>query len=141
MPARYRVHDTNVAWRVADDEAVVLHTDSSAYFGLNQVGTLLWVQLAEHPMTLDQVTAWARNSFRDAPAGLPKEVSTFIDDLLERNLIESEESTDTAGPHPAPDPTAPRPAPDLTERSELPPWEPPAVERFGELEKLILSGE
>jgi hypothetical protein len=132
MPTRYRVHDSNVAWRVADDEAVVLHTDSSAYFGLNQVGTLLWVRLAEHPMTLEQVTAWARNSFHDAPAGLSKELSTFIDDLLELNLIEGEDSTEAAAPRPAPGPTAP---------SELPRWDPPAVERFGELEKLILSGE
>jgi hypothetical protein len=132
MPTRFRVHDTNVAWRVADDEAVVLHSDSSAYFGLNQVGTLLWVQLAEHPMTLDQVSAWARSAFRDTPADLPDSVAKFIDDLLELDLIEREESTNGAAPGQALEAAKP---------AVLPPWEPPALERFGELEKLILSGE
>ena len=132
IPTRYRVDDANVAWRIADDEAVLLHADSSAYFGLNQTGTLLWAQLAEHPMTLEQLTTSARHFFPDAPAGLPGEISTFIDQLRELDLIECEESTEAA---------APRPAPKPTKGTKAPPWEAPAVERFGELEKLILSGE
>lgn len=132
MATRYRVHDTNVAWRVADDEAVVLHADSSAYYGLNQIGTLLWVQLAEHPMTLEQLSAWAESFFPAAPPSLPAEVSAFVQGLLELNLIEGEEIADAGEPG-----TTLRAA----EGSEPPLWEAPTVERFGELEKLILSGE
>jgi len=128
FPKHYRVVDANVAWRVADKEAVLLHADSSAYFGLNQTGTLLWAQLAEHPLTLDQLTTWAQTRFPDAPAGLPGEIAAFVDRLVEHDLLESAE---TAGA------SAPRP----TAGEETPPWEAPAVERFGELEKLILSGE
>ncbi|HVT40172.1 MAG TPA: PqqD family protein [Gemmatimonadaceae bacterium] len=131
MPTRYRVDDNNVAWRIADDEAVLLHADSSGYFGLNRVGTLLWIRLAEHPMTLEQITAGAQGSFLAAPAGLPQEVSTFINQLLEFNLIEPDESGSVAARHTVQE---------ATNGSALP-WEPPTVERFGELEKLILSGE
>lgn len=132
MPTSFRVDDTNVAWRVADDEAVVLHADSSAYFGLNPTGTLLWAQLAEHSMTLEQLTAWAGSGFPDAPADLAEVMSGFLDELLELNLIEGTESTD---------PAASPAALEATMVGEVPSWETPAVERFGDLEKLILSGE
>jgi hypothetical protein len=124
----YRVVDANVAWRIADREAVLLHADSSAYFGLNQTGTLLWALLAERPLTLDQLTTWARSRFPDAPADLPREIAAFVDRLVEHDLLESTEAAESSTPHAA-------------AGEETPPWEAPAVERFGELEKLILSGE
>jgi len=124
----YRVVDENVAWRVADQEAVLLHADSSAYFGLNQTGTLLWAQLAERPLTLDQLTGWARSRFLDAPAGVRDEIAAFVDSLAEHDLLES---TDTEAAT----------APPTAAGEETPPWESPTLERFGELEKLILSGE
>lgn len=125
----YRVIDANVAWRVVDEEAVLLHADSSAYFGLNQTGTLLWAKLAEHPMTLDQLTSWARKSFSEAPADLAGEVSAFVDELLDLELVESTDAV------------VPSTAAEATNGTKAPAWERPAVERFGELEKLILSGE
>lgn len=125
----YRVIDANVAWRVVDEEAVLLHADSSAYFGLNQTGTLLWAKLAQQPMTLDQLTSWARKKFSEVPADLPGEVSAFVDELLELELVEG---TDAVAP-----PTST----EATNGAAAPTWERPAVERFGELEKLILSGE
>lgn len=120
-----------MAWRVVDEEAVLLHADSSAYFGLNKTGTLLWTKLAGHPMTLDQLATWARETFADAPADVPGEISAFIDELLELELVESTET----------DQAAPSPDTQATNGSKTPDWERPAVERFGELEKLILSGE
>ena len=127
-PKHYRVVDANVAWRVADKEAVLLHADSSAYFGLNQTGTLLWALLAEHPLTLDQLTIWARSRFPDAPAGLPGEIAAFVDRLLEHDLLGTAETAEASAPR-------------AVAGEETPPWESPTLERFGELEKLILSGE
>lgn len=120
---------------MADDEAVLLQADSSAYFGLNQSGTRLWAELAERPMTLEQLAAWARAVFPDAPPadGLTAEISAFLDELGELNLLRCEE-----GPGAVP---TPRSEAATGESPSPPPWEAPAVERFGELEKLILSGE
>jgi hypothetical protein len=125
----YRVIDANVAWRVVDEEAVLLHADSSAYFGLNQTGTLLWAKLAQQPMTLDQLDSWARKKFSGAPADVRGEVSAFIDELVELELVESTDSV------------VPGTSAEATNGTMAPVWERPAVERFGELEKLILSGE
>lgn len=132
IPKLFRVVESDVAWRVADDEAVLLHADSSAYFGLNQTGTQLWAQLAERPMSLAQLTRWAQERFPDAPTGLQGEISAFIDQLLEPNLIESTEGAEAG---------APLPGGDASGAGSASRWETPEVERFGELEKLILSGE
>lgn len=119
-----------MAWRVADTEAVLLHADSSAYFGLNRSATRLWATLAEQPLTEAQLTAWARQAFLDPPPGLPAEVSAFLERLVELRLVERVEPEAAGAPNPL---AGQQPAPEA--------WEAPAVELFGELEKLILSGE
>jgi len=126
------VIDANVAWRVVDEEAVLLHAENSSYFGLNQTATILWARLAEHPMTAAQLTDWARKHFSETPASLPDEVSAFLDELVELRLVEGAEANQAAGSAGIA----------TTEPGAVAPvWERPAVERFGELEKLILSGE
>ncbi len=107
IPILHRVREANVAWRVVDNEAVVLQADSSAYFGLNQVGTMLWEELTGHPKSAPDLVAWARLRFLDTPASLPEEVSRFLDELVELNLVERAEGTDTATSNPVPDPGAP----------------------------------
>jgi len=135
ISALFRADIDNVVWRVADDEAVLLQVDSSAYFGVNQTGTRLWAELAERPMTLEQLVGWAQAEFPDAPPSdaLRAELSAFLEELGALTLLRREDdngavpavvSLPTSGKSPSP-----------------PRWETPAVERFGELEKLILSGE
>jgi hypothetical protein len=132
MTTRYSVDDANVAWRVTDGEAIVLHADSSAYFGLNLSGTMLWAQLAEHPMTADELASWAQRHFTGTPATLLQEIHTFIEQLQTGNLLETADETGA--------PSASLDAVDATAPGTQP-WEAPVAECFGELEKLILSGE
>lgn len=132
MTTRYSVDDANVAWRVTDGEAIVLHADSSAYFGLNLSGTVLWTQLAERPMTVDQLATWAQRHFTATPVTLLHEIDTFIEQLQTGKLLET--TDDAGGVDPATD------AADANAVSTLT-WEAPVAECFGELEKLILSGE
>ena len=120
-----------MAWRVVDEEAVLLHADSSAYFGLNRTGTLLWTRLTEHELSLDQLTRWIGSIFLDAPIDLERQVSSFLDELIELGLIER---TDSPNGKPSGVSAA-------VARIATLAWEAPAVERFGELEKLILSAE
>jgi hypothetical protein len=129
---RYRVSDSRVAWRVADGEAVLLHADSSAYFGLNRTGTELWSELARRSLTREAVVAWARQRFPAAPAGLAADVAEFLEQLEHHDLLDRDEA---AGDEPfGSEPAEPAEAGELE-------YEPPQLLLFGELEKLILSGE
>jgi hypothetical protein len=119
-----------VAWRLADGEAVVLHADTSAYFGMNQIGTILWLRLAEQPMTLDALATWAQGGFSSVPPGFHDEIAAFLDQLRDGELVVAEEIPGAGAP-------LGKHAPD----HPLVPWETPVAECFGELEQLILSGE
>lgn len=119
-----------MAWRVAGGAAVLLLADSSAYFGLNPSGTRLWERLAESPATADQLATWAHAAFFGATGDLAAEISSFLNLLTEQQLLLCEEGK----------------AADLSAGSkvaagDVTPWERPTLERFGELERLILSGE
>jgi len=123
----YRVDDDEVAWRVTDGEAVLLHADSSAYFGLNRTATLLWERVVRQPATLEQLTEWSRSVFPDTPDALMVELSDFLEGLAELGLLHGE--------------SVESPIPAVPPARGSDPWESPTLERFGELEKLILSGE
>lgn len=117
---------------MVDGEAVLLHAESSAYFGVNQTGTLLWSQLATQPQTSEEVTAWARSRFRNAPEDVSSEISAFLGELVELHLIETVDGEDAA---------TQGASIELFGGGVPVPWEKPQLERFGELERLILSGE
>lgn len=121
----YRVNDEKVVWRVVDGEAVLLHADTSAYYGLNRVGTLMWETLLAQPLDSRGLQTWARQQFPDAPEGIDGDVAEFLGQLEAFALLESTDA----------EPGRPGTSPSST------PYEPPQITPFGELEKLILSGE
>lgn len=123
----HRVNEDRVVWRVVDGEAVLLHADTSAYYGLNRVGTLLWEALVTQSLDAEGLLSWARRQFPDAPEGLAGDIAEFLAQLEAFDLLEptTESQTDKASD------SAPSPIP----------YEPPKITLFGELEKLILSGE
>jgi len=129
---RYQANDARVAWRVVEGEGVLLHAETSGYFGLNRTGTLLWQQLAARPSSVDELGAWIGEHLPGAPADPTIEVAEFIAQLLQFDLI------DAAVPGSEQLSPAPPRASLAVDGSE---YEPPVVSSFGELEKLILSGE
>ena len=128
----YRVSEAKVAWRIADGEAVLLHAESSAYFGLNRSGTLLWAELARRSVSPETLVAWAQRRFPDPPAGLDGDIAAFLEQLENYDLLDR---GDGAGDS--------RVAAALAEPAQPGEsgYEAPQLLLFGELEKLILSGE
>jgi hypothetical protein len=130
---QYRVNDAKVAWRVVEGEGVLLHADSSAYFGLNQTGTLLWQRLAVTAQSASELAGWLRETVSGAPVDPEPVVAQFLAQLSELDLLEPAAGT-RPGAQPPPD------AGSLLEPGVVI-YEPPLITPFGELEKLILSGE
>ncbi|HEY9518553.1 MAG TPA: PqqD family protein [Gemmatimonadales bacterium] len=129
---RYQANDARVAWRVVEGEGVLLHAETSGYYGLNRTGTLLWQQLVARPSSVEELGAWVEEHLSGAPEDPAVEVAAFIAQLLQYDLID------------AAVPGAEQLAsgqPDAGLNGNGAEYEPPLVSPFGELEKLILSGE
>lgn len=71
---------------LAGEGGVLLHLESGAYHGLNEVGTLIW-GLLDEDKTFDQLVAELRDHLLDPPDDLPGEVERFLADLRERDLL------------------------------------------------------
>ena len=66
--------------------SVLLNLDSGAYHSLNAVGTLIW-NLIGDGSTFGDLVDGVRSALTDAPAGLHGEVDSFVQDLLQRDLL------------------------------------------------------
>lgn len=65
---------------------VLLHLESGQYHSVNETGTLIW-GLLDNGCTLPELISGLRTHFQDAPPEIEEDVSSFVDDLLQRNLI------------------------------------------------------
>ncbi len=76
-----------VARELAEGEGgVLLHLESGAYHGVNQVGLLVW-ELLDGERTVDHVINAVRERVANAPPELEGDVVAFLNRVLERNLV------------------------------------------------------
>ncbi len=65
---------------------VLLHLDTGAYHGVNQVGLLVW-QLLEERRQFEQLVALFSARVEGAPPTLADEISGYVNDLGARDLV------------------------------------------------------
>lgn len=76
-----------VARGLAEQEGgVLLHLETGAYHGLNQVGLLIW-ELLEGDHTVADLIEGVRARIEGGPPGLEQDVVGFLDSARERDLI------------------------------------------------------
>jgi hypothetical protein len=86
-PDAVLMRNPRVAYRELNDgSAVLLHLDTGAYHGLNDVGSLVWGAL-ESQLTLSALILAIRERFEGAPPTLADDVRSFVSDLVDRDLI------------------------------------------------------
>ena len=78
--------DTVFAQEV-DDEMVILDMESENYFGLDEVGTSIWQAMQEYG-TLQEVFDALLEQYDVEPEILEKDLSDFVEKLLESGLVE-----------------------------------------------------
>jgi hypothetical protein len=66
---------------------VLLHVGSGAYHGVNEIGALIWGLIPEG-MTVGEIVQELRTRVEEPPEDLGTEVRTFVDELLERDLLQ-----------------------------------------------------
>lgn len=71
---------------MVDGEAVLIGIETGRYYGLDAVGTAIWNRL-EQPCSIDALCAGLADEFEGDPAVIEEETRTFIDLLVERDLV------------------------------------------------------
>ncbi len=85
---RIRRNPKVVFRRMSGDEgAVLLRLDTAAYHGLNPTGAVIWERVGEG-ITLGELVREAGAAFEDPPEDLAEQIGAFVEDLLERGLLE-----------------------------------------------------
>jgi hypothetical protein len=120
-----------VAWRVVDGDAVIVHADSSAYYGLNSTGTFIWEAIATAPLAVEEIAARLSARYGLERETVRADVDAFVASLGGEGLLLEAVDPTTRSLTSVPSGSG-RPSAD---------YERPTLARFGELEQLVLSGE
>jgi Coenzyme PQQ synthesis protein D (PqqD) len=65
---------------------VLLHLDTAAYHGLNEIGVAIWSLIAPG-ITFGALVDALRSQIADAPPSLDDDVANFLDELRQRDLV------------------------------------------------------
>jgi len=128
----YRANIEKVVWRIMDGEAVLVHADTSAYYGLNASATCVWEALVAAALTREDMSRRLSARYGGEADTLLGDVEALVATLASESLIVEV---------PASDGGAADASPASNVRRDQSRYERPTLTRFGELEKLVLSGE
>ena len=76
----FQVNEGSVSFNVMDEEAVVIHIDTSNYFSMNQTGTYLWSLLTERYCSSDELV-------RAISSGYAQEVDSARNDVAAETAL------------------------------------------------------
>lgn len=85
MSTKY-IQNKKVIQSKIGDEVVMLDMDSGFYFGLNSVGSFIWVKL-EKPISLEEVVLELLNDYNIDRETCENDTRVFWNQLLENNII------------------------------------------------------
>jgi hypothetical protein len=71
---------------VGDEGGVLLHLETGQYHGVNEIGALVW-ELLDGERRLEDILAEVESRVDGAPPTLHDEVTLFLSQLRERNLV------------------------------------------------------
>ena len=127
---RYTLRDNGSACRFIDGEAVLLNADTSAYYSMNLTGSFVLRELLVSGREPSEISRTLEERFSASTANWDGDVREAIAQLETEGLIVQAGDGSAASAIEGGDDF------DMPES-----YEKPALERHGELEQLILSGE
>lgn len=76
----------DVIFRELDGEAVILNLENGVYFGLDEVGTRVWLLLAESS-SIRRTIEMMRDEYDVDPAVLEQDVLELVSQLTDKGLV------------------------------------------------------
>jgi Coenzyme PQQ synthesis protein D (PqqD) len=89
MNTRYAA-SKNVIARTIGEETVLLNIETEAYFGLNEVGSLVWGLLTQGTADIDAIVNAVIERFEVQHALARNDVEALLAGLLDHELIEAQ---------------------------------------------------
>jgi hypothetical protein len=65
---------------------VLLHLDTGAYHGINDIGVAVW-EILDEPRPFAEIVARLEAQLEDVPTAIADDVRDFLTDLSERDLV------------------------------------------------------
>lgn len=84
---KYCINQKKVAWRLLDDEVVIVNTDTSFYYTLNGTGTYMWSILDKEKKTLQEIVKKIAAHYGKDENSIAGDVKKILKDLVRENLI------------------------------------------------------
>ncbi|MFW2381110.1 MAG: PqqD family protein [Acidimicrobiales bacterium] len=82
----YKLDADRAAWRVVEDELVVLDLETSAYLSINETGTSVWPSL-ETGATRDELITAVLDTYDIDSETAGRDIDVFLESLQQRGLL------------------------------------------------------
>ena len=80
------IQNDDMAWRVVDDECIIVDPQGSTATVLNAVGARIW-ELCDGKRTVDDIITQLIDEFSVERDQAVADVTSFVDDLTKRDLL------------------------------------------------------
>ncbi|WP_428657892.1 PqqD family protein [Runella sp.] len=71
-----------------DNETIILNHDAGVYYGLDEVGTLVWEQLQQKPTTVEDLKKIVLEEFEIDEETCENDIKTLLKELMNEKLVE-----------------------------------------------------
>lgn len=87
---KYKLTSQQIASQVGD-EIVILNHNKGAYYGLDEVGVLVWNNLEKEPKTLDALCEAVTTEYDIDKESCQGDIELLLKDLISEKLVEETE--------------------------------------------------
>lgn len=84
---KYQLTSDQISSKVSG-ETVILNHSKGAYYGLNEVGVLVWDHLEKGPQTLDFLCDAVISEYEVDPETCKSDIDMLLKDLISEKLVE-----------------------------------------------------
>lgn len=77
----------DLAWRIIDNEVVILKVKNTTYYSLDPVGTNIWLRMEKFPQTFDELKTFILNEYEIDNDSASNDLNELIADLVREELL------------------------------------------------------
>ncbi len=87
MNPKYQLTNRQMSSSLGDEVVILNHRDG-VYYGLEEVGMLVWEQMQAAPQTIDNLTEKVCNEYDIEPSICQADIQNLLADLIKEKLVE-----------------------------------------------------